>query len=96
MGSFLSDTFFKSFSSKYVYVEAATTTAASSHVLSPVYTVLTPTYMWSAALNKRLQLYTRLLEKQGINEAFFCDSCSNLEIDKNFQNSHKLGIDLAE
>ena len=28
---------FKSFSSKYVYVEAATTTAAPSHVLSPVY-----------------------------------------------------------
>ncbi len=26
MGSFLSDTFFKSFSSKYVYEEAATTT----------------------------------------------------------------------
>ncbi len=34
MGSFLSDTFFVSFSSKYVYVEAATTTAAPSHVLS--------------------------------------------------------------
>jgi hypothetical protein len=33
MGSFLSDTFFKSFSNKYVYVEAATTyTAAPSHV----------------------------------------------------------------
>jgi hypothetical protein len=31
---FLSDTFFKSF--KYVYVEAATMTAAPSHVLSPV------------------------------------------------------------
>ncbi len=40
MGSFLSDTFFKSFSSKYVYVEAATTAVAHSHVLSPVYTVL--------------------------------------------------------
>ncbi len=44
MGSFLSDTFFKSFSSKYVYVEAATTTVAPSRVLSPVYTVL---YMFS-------------------------------------------------
>jgi hypothetical protein len=45
MGSFLSDAFLKSFSSKYVYVEAATTTAvAPSHVLSPVYTVL---YMFS-------------------------------------------------
>ncbi len=32
----------------------------------------------------------------GIDEAFFCDSCSNLEIDENFQISHKLGIDLAE
>jgi hypothetical protein len=30
---FLSDTFFKSFSSKYVYVEAATMTAVPSHVL---------------------------------------------------------------
>jgi hypothetical protein len=39
MGSFLSDTFFKSFSSKYVYVEAATTMAVPSHVLSPLYTV---------------------------------------------------------
>jgi len=47
MGSFLSDTFFKSFSSKYVYVEA-TTIAAPSHVLSPVYTVhvLTPTRIY--------------------------------------------------
>ncbi len=40
MGSFLSHTFFKSFSSKYVYVEAATTTAAPSHVLFPVYSIL--------------------------------------------------------
>jgi hypothetical protein len=32
----------------------------------------------------------------GIDEAFFCDSCSNIEIDENFQISHKLGIDLAE
>jgi hypothetical protein len=39
MSSFLSDTFFKSFSSKYVYVEAATTMAVPSHVLSPLYTV---------------------------------------------------------
>jgi hypothetical protein len=37
MVSFLSDAFFKSFLSKYVYVEAATMTAA--HVLSPEYTV---------------------------------------------------------
>ncbi len=37
MGSFLSDTNFKSFSSKYVYVEAATTMAAPSHALSPVF-----------------------------------------------------------
>jgi hypothetical protein len=54
-------------------------------------------------------LYARLLVKRwmmnrgmnrgrgiGIDEAFFCDSCSNLEIDENFQISHKLGIDLAE
>jgi hypothetical protein len=40
MGSFLSDTFFKSFLSKYVYVDAATVTmAAPSHVLSPMYTI---------------------------------------------------------
>jgi hypothetical protein len=32
----------------------------------------------------------------GIDEAFFGDSCSNLEIDENFRISHKLGIDLAE
>jgi hypothetical protein len=32
----------------------------------------------------------------GINEAFFCDSCLNLEIDEAFQISHKLGLDLAE
>ncbi len=30
MGSFFSDTFFKSFSSKYVYVEVASTTVAPS------------------------------------------------------------------
>jgi hypothetical protein len=49
MGSFLSDTFFKSFSSKHVYVEAATTMAAPSHVLSPIYTVYicTALYMFS-------------------------------------------------
>jgi hypothetical protein len=32
----------------------------------------------------------------GIDEAFLCDSCSNLEIDENFQILHKLGIDIAE
>jgi hypothetical protein len=32
----------------------------------------------------------------GIDEAFFCDSHSNLEIDKAFQISHKLGLDLAK
>jgi hypothetical protein len=32
----------------------------------------------------------------GIDEAFFCDSCSNLEIDEAFHISHKLGLDLAE
>jgi hypothetical protein len=32
----------------------------------------------------------------GIGEAFFCDSCSNLEIDEAFQISHKLGLDLAD
>jgi hypothetical protein len=32
----------------------------------------------------------------GIDEPFFCDSCSNLEIDKAFQILHKLGLDLAE
>jgi hypothetical protein len=32
----------------------------------------------------------------GIDEPFFCDSCSNLEIDEAFQISHKLGLDLAE
>ncbi len=61
MDSFLSDTFFKSFSSKYVYVEAATTTTAPSLVLSPVYTVhvLTPMYVISCfeETEKRLQLY---------------------------------------
>jgi hypothetical protein len=52
MGSFLSNTFFKSISSKYFYVEAATTMAAPSHVLSPEYTVnvLTPMCMWSDQL----------------------------------------------
>jgi hypothetical protein len=35
MGSFLSGTFIKSFSSKYVYVEATTTPTAPSPVLSP-------------------------------------------------------------
>jgi hypothetical protein len=35
METFLSDTFFKSFSSKYFYVEGATTMAAPSLVLSP-------------------------------------------------------------
>jgi hypothetical protein len=42
MGSFFSDTFFKSFSSKYVYVEAASTTVAPSistlsRIYSPMY-----------------------------------------------------------
>jgi hypothetical protein len=42
MGSFFSDTFFKSFSSKYVYVEAASTTVAPSictlsHIYSTMY-----------------------------------------------------------
>ena len=32
----------------------------------------------------------------GIGETFFCDSCSNLEIDEAFQISHKLGLDLAQ
>jgi hypothetical protein len=35
MGLFFYDTSFKSFSSKYVYVEAATTMASPSHGLSP-------------------------------------------------------------
>jgi len=32
----------------------------------------------------------------GIDEAFFWDSCSNLEIDENFRISHNLGLGLAE
>ncbi len=57
----------------------------------------------------RRPLDTRLLVKRGIDESrhesrarhrhrrgFFCDSCSNLEIDENFQISHKLGIDIAK
>ncbi len=56
-----------------------------------------------------VHISARLLEKRGIDEsrhgsrarprhqrAFFCDSCSNLEIDEGFQISHKLGLDLAE
>jgi hypothetical protein len=58
MGSFLSDTFFKSFSNKQFYVEAATNdgillrvVSFRSFLSSPVYTVqctmyiLTPTYV---------------------------------------------------
>ncbi len=41
MGSFLSDTFFKSFSSKYVYV------VGSLSCISPVYTVQCTMYMFS-------------------------------------------------
>ncbi len=54
-------------------------------------------------------LIPKLLEERGIDELrhgsrarlsidepFFCDSCSNLEIDEAFQISHKLGLDLAE
>jgi hypothetical protein len=56
----------------------------------------------------RRSLGAKLLEKRGMNrgmdrgrglgidEPFFCDSCSNLEIDEAFQISHKLGLDLAE
>ena len=41
MGSFFSDTFFKSFSSKYVYVEAASTTVAPSIcTLSRIYSTM--------------------------------------------------------
>jgi hypothetical protein len=32
----------------------------------------------------------------GIDEPFFCDSCSNLEIDEVFQISQKLRLDLAK
>ncbi len=32
----------------------------------------------------------------GIDETFFWDSCSNLEIDENVRISHKLGLGLAE
>ncbi len=46
MDTFLSDPFFKSFSSKYVYVEAATTMVAPSLVLSPV-TLYHIRYMFS-------------------------------------------------
>ncbi len=68
MGRFLSGTFFKSFSSKYVYVEAATTVyGCSFSCISPVYTVQctvhvpTLTCMWSAALNKRLYVVVHML-----------------------------------
>ncbi len=59
MSRFLSDTLFKSFSSKYVYVEAAKLQHSSSSILLPLLlTILynvhtcshTPTCMWSAAL----------------------------------------------
>jgi hypothetical protein len=32
----------------------------------------------------------------GIDEPFYFDSCSNLEIDEAFQILYKLGLDLAE
>jgi hypothetical protein len=35
-------------------------------------------------------------ESNRIDETFFWDSCSNLEIDENFRISHKLGLGLAE
>ncbi len=62
MVRFLSNAFFKSFSSKYVYIQYRQQQwrpLTAAHVLSPEYTVhaLTPTCMWSAALNKQLQLY---------------------------------------
>ncbi len=33
---------------------------------------------------------------RGIDETFFWDSCSNLEIDENFRISHELGLGLAK
>jgi hypothetical protein len=61
MGSFFSDTFFKSFSSKYVYVEAASTTVAPSIcTLSRIYST-----MYNSFLNRSGSTITQVVGAGG-------------------------------
>jgi hypothetical protein len=69
MCSFLSDTFFKSFSNKYFYVEAATNDGILLPlllILSRVYCtmyILTPTLVGSLKMNTTLEYSTRVVQE---------------------------------